>query len=88
MGYYIETDSNKGKAQWLRENAKATNDYESGRIPIVVLDNGAFEAAGIAFNRREFEVFIRPSGRRFEVVYVPREEVIKLCPFVEDRLEW
>lgn len=50
MGYYIETGSNKGKAKWLRENAKATNDQLPGTIPIVVLDNGAFEAAGIGCN--------------------------------------
>ena len=88
MGYYIETGASKGKAKWLRENAKATSDRQPGTIPIVVLDNGAFEAAGIAFNQAEFNHFMRPSGRLFEVVYVPREEVIKLCPFVEDRLEW
>lgn len=93
MGYYIETGSNKGKANWLRSNAKAISfnrsQISSDLIPVVVVDNGPFEAAAIAFNSKELDEFLDPDGEReVEKLLVPRMEVIRLCPRVEKRLEW
>jgi len=87
MGYYIETDSPHNKADWLLKNAKASRTYQPNYIPVVVMDNGYFEAAGVAFDKREFDAFTNPSDRRPKtIVYVPRDEVIRLCPFVEPKL--
>jgi hypothetical protein len=95
MGYYIETASHKNKAQWLRDNAKAVNapgERNIGThdmIPVVVVDNGPFEAAAIAYDRNELEVFTdRTDPRPRECLLVPRDEVIKLCPEVEHALKW
>lgn len=64
MGYYIETDSHRNKAQFL-------------------VDNGPFEAAGIAFSQRELDAFNRPSDPRPKTwLKVPTKEVLKLQPHV------
>lgn len=94
MGYYIETDSATNKAAWLVANARGvimpgpvpapTPDI----IPVVVMHNGYFEAAGIAFNAKELASFAHPDGRHKEYLLVPREEVIRLCPYVESKLAW
>ena len=93
MGYYIETNSNHGKADWLVINSRAiqTLGPKTGTkemIPVCVLDNGLFEAAGIMYDQREFEDFIRPDGRPRVWLLVPRKEIIKLNPSVESQLKW
>ena len=94
MGYYIETNGRKGKAKWLVDNAKAIVirepvDGTADMIPVCVVDNGAFEAAGIAFDARELAVFADPNDERERKwLSVPRTEVLKLCPHVEPALKW
>ena len=93
MGCYIETGAAKNKAKWLVENAsgtivpRATPTHDS--IPVVVCDNGPFEAAGIAFDAEELRAFTDPFDCRPKtIVMVPRTEVVKFCPAVESRLRW
>ena len=93
MGCYIETGAAKNKAKWLVENAsgtivpRATPTHDS--IPVVVCDNGPFEAAGIAYDEYELRNFSDPFDHRQKtIVMVPRDRVIALCPTVEDRLGW
>ena len=93
MGYYIETGAAKNKAKWLVEHAggtivpRATPAHDS--IPVVVCDNGPFEAAGIAFDAEELRAFTDPFDCRPKtIVMVPRTEVVKFCPAVESRLRW
>lgn len=94
MGYYIETSSHKNKDQWLVNNAKATIIREPvegthDMIPVVVVNNGPFEAAAIAYSPRELKAFTDPSDMRFRTyLSVPRAEVIRLCPEVEPALKW
>lgn len=93
MGFYIETPAPRGKAQWLLDNAGAleVSAPAAGRpdsIPVVVVDNGPFEAAGIAYDEDEFKAFLRPDGRRRTFLLVPREQVLRLCPAVKPYLNW
>lgn len=94
MGYYIETNGPKGKAKWLVDNAKAviTPAPVAGTadtIPVCVVDNGPFEAAGIAFDENELACFAdRNDTRERKWLSVPRAEVIRLCPEVEYALNW
>ena len=94
MGYYIETGGPKGKAKWLVDNAKAvitpTPVYGTpDMIPVCVVDNEPFEAAAIAFDKDELEVFEDPRDERFRMwLSVPRAEVLRLCPHVEPALKW
>ena len=93
MGYYIETEAAKNKANWLVDNAggvivpRATPTHDS--IPVIVCDNGPFEAAGIAYDDAELRAFTDPFDPRPKtIVMVPRTEVVKFCPAVESRLRW
>lgn len=94
MGYYIETDSATNKAAWLVKNARGVivpgpvPAPAPDIIPVVVMHNECFEAAGIAFNAQELASFAHPDGRRKEYLLVPREEVVRLCPYVESKLAW
>lgn len=93
MGFYIEATGGKDKAAWLVKNAKGTIVPKAtptpDSIPVVVMDNGPFEAAGVAFNQRELDAFTSPSDYRPKtIVMVPRDEVLKYCPHVQARLAW
>jgi hypothetical protein len=72
MGYYISTDRNTGKADYLIATEGAHEllhpltdlTYEEataqGKAVIAVVSNGLFEAAGFAFSLDEFRVFTDP----------------------------
>lgn len=97
MGYYIETTVSKNKTKWLCEHALgeiqsnaevAADNATNNKIPICVMDNGPFEAAGIAFNYEELQAFAYPDSRRKQWLLLPREEIIKHCPHVKELLNW
>ena len=71
MGFYIPGPS-FGKAEILLREHGATEippplslaPIASDKALICVVSNGAFEAAGYAFNQSEFEAFTLPEDRR------------------------
>lgn len=65
MGAYINP-KDKTKEAWLKENAEVCkNPYNvpEGWLPICLVDNGLFTAAGIGYSQREVQVFMTPDGR-------------------------
>jgi|HubBroStandDraft_3_1064219.scaffolds.fasta_scaffold244050_3 hypothetical protein len=84
MGYYIQTNGNKNKAQTIAAkykgeiwNVPPTNyaAIPDGKALIVVVDNGPFEAAGFCYDENEFEVFTDPRDDRFkEYVIIGRQD--------------
>jgi hypothetical protein len=72
MGYYIEVPRNKEKAVYLiaEHGAELTaqpaafTDVPAHRALVVVVDNGLFEAAGYAYDEREFQAFTQPGDHR------------------------
>lgn len=97
MGFYIETDGHNNKANWILKNCKDSYvapitldiNVPKGFVPVVVMDNGAFEAAGVAFDQKELNDFIDPrDGRPKQLLMVKREDVIRECPYVESSLAW
>ena len=73
MGAYINPRNGMTKEQWLKENGFPTwelrpqikwEDVPKGYLPVCLINNGLFTAAGIAFNERELAVFNDPSDTR------------------------
>ena len=65
MGFYIETDANLNKAEYLvkKENAVIVNkpklfsDISSDKALICVVNNSFFEAAAYCYSERELDAF-------------------------------
>lgn len=90
MGYYIQTASNKNKAHDIstanngRIVPKPANYAEipEDKALIVVINNGLFEAAGLAFSEREFQDFTLPSdGRSKEFVLLDKKVAYELAGY-------
>lgn len=72
MGFYIETGTAKGKADALIATEKAIevgplksiSECPDGMTLVVVMDNGLFEAAGVAFSDKEIGAFTGPGDNR------------------------
>lgn len=71
MGYYIQTNSNFGKAAEIASQHGAeildhipTWDEADGRAIVCVVENPLFEAAAYAYSPEELKVFANPSDHR------------------------
>ena len=97
MGYYIETPSPVFKAEQLIKQHGAVrippprgyDDIPHGQVPICVVQNGMFDAAGIAYNDNELEEFKANTYDRRPRTWLtlPREKVLELNSYVEGVLQ-
>ena len=69
MGYYINP-SDKSKEDFLKEKgtpvpAQQIREFAftDDRLPVCLVNNGGFTAAGIAYDPGERDVFMYPDGR-------------------------
>ena len=78
MGFYINPE-NESKEEFLRKNGKLISQdefethlftEEDTEIPVCLVDNGFFTAAGIAYSPRELQAFTRPSDDRPKRFYL------------------
>jgi len=97
MGYYIETGELKLKYLWIEQYMKGKilpkdqilTNKSNDNVPVVVVSNGPFEAAGIAYSEREWEAFNLPDDfRPKKYLLVPKEEIVKQNPKHEGIFEW
>ena len=87
MGYYINpTDCTK--EAWLQQNgteippmtAKELVEADGEQMPVVLVDNGAFTAAGVAYSAGALMAFFGPHDHRPKRVYaVDREKLKPFC---------
>lgn len=85
MGYYIEDQKDKTKREWLEANCLEKTSYSTpfswykdrNCLPVVLINNGFFLAAGIAFNEREFEAFTLVSDPRPKEFYAVDKKILK-----------
>jgi hypothetical protein len=92
MGYYIEVPQNLGKAQQISDlhggriipKPKSLSEVPAELALIVVVDNGAFEAAALAYDEPEFKEFTNPrDNRRKEYVLLDKPLAHKLARYKE-----
>ena len=86
MGCYINP-RDMDKEEWLRlhgETTQGPTPITETHVPVCLVDNGPFTAAGVAFNEREVQAFSYPDGR-FKIWFrVAREDARK----VSDLANW
>lgn len=102
MGCYINPEG-EAKEEFLeRVGEEVVSDYisnsfsiikEKGKLPVVLVDNGIFTAAGIAYCEGEFEAFVRYDGRpkKFYLVDIEKlKEVSDVEAYLKEfeEVEW
>lgn len=70
MGFYVNPKDGSAKEAWLEKHGKLTEpetvhtmNYPKDKLPVCLVDNGIFTAAGIGFDQQEREAFLRQDGR-------------------------
>jgi hypothetical protein len=88
MGYYIQTDGRHGKADYLVKKYGAVKldraprewtDIPLDKALIAVVDNGPFEAAGVAVDERDFSDFTTPDHRPITYLLMDYELAVQLA---------
>lgn len=97
MGFYIEVPINLMKAEWIvgvHKGAKMIiqpekfSDIPEGKFLIIVVNNGLFEAAAVAYSESEFEEFTRADDTRSKkFLLLDRETTFQYVPSLEKYLE-
>ena len=93
MGYYIEGPV-LGKAAHIKSLggvpfnlSTSYKDIPTGMIPVIVIEGGHFDAAGIAFNEEEYQVFTDPGDQRHKQgLLLDRATVVRENPSVASKL--
>ena len=90
MGHYINPES-MTKEMWLiahgvRQPDAPPWDETLENIPVVLVDNGAFTAAAVAYSKDELTYFSRPDPRAKMWYMVPRARILEQLPQLEKRL--
>lgn len=91
MGCYVEVEN---KEQWLKDNSSWNTmvktpkweEFGGDHLPVVLVDNGPFKAAGIAFDKQEYERFTDPYDFRPKVIYSVALEELKKVSDIENYL--
>lgn len=86
MGIYINPP-HETKEQWLKDNAilleepPIWSEVSRGRLPVCLVDNRAFTAAGIAYDARELDAFVNDGTTRPKKWFlVSIEDLVKVAP--------
>lgn len=96
MGFYINP-KHESKEIWLMSNGTpVANDisevlfedfYSGDELPVCLVSNGSFTAAGICYSEGEFEIFKRYDGRLKRWFGVSINSLLEVCPELKMKLE-
>jgi hypothetical protein len=84
---YINPTNCQSKEDWLAQYGEPTTERnaitnynankEDGKIPVCLLDNVVFSAAGVGFSLNETEAFAYPDGRKKTWFLVNISDLVK-----------
>lgn len=80
MGFYVNPNDRSKKAFLIGRGVVVpgrTLDWSAvpkGSLPVVHMDNGYFDAAGIAYNEAELKAFTMPDDKRPRTIYIVKIE--------------
>ncbi|MDO8490253.1 MAG: hypothetical protein Q7S47_02440 [bacterium] len=81
MGYYVNPRTESKESFLEREGIAAPSDRKipwdsvsDGFLPVVLVDNGPFKAAAIAYSEEELEEFTRLDDRRPRRIFLVKVE--------------
>jgi len=86
MGMYVNP-KDETQDEFLEREGKMVesvkwDDVPSGELPVVLIDNGPWKAAGVAYKSSELDAFTDPNDHRNRVIFlVP---IDKLIPTVDE----
>lgn len=94
MGYYVNPKT-ETKEEFLERQGKritrsefvAFTDFSGPNLPVCLMDNGLFTAAGIAYNQREVEEFSDPNDHRPKMYYLVSKEDLRTVAPNDDYLD-
>jgi hypothetical protein len=92
MGVYINPPEGT-KELWLVDHGDPVaidhlfKDIPEDKLAVVLMDNGMFTAAGIAYNEREYNEFTAPDGRPKWVFLVSKKDLLEVTPGLKDYLK-
>jgi hypothetical protein len=87
MGHYVNPQHGT-KETWLNANGILApmsriqwSDVPQGMLPVVLLNNGLFTAAGIAYDERELSAFQKPGDPRpRKIFFVSTTKLAEVSP--------
>lgn len=92
MGCYVNP-KDESKEDWLNVhgtvlpiNASYETYCKDDCLPVILVDNGMFTAAGVAYDEREFQDFTSPMDLRPKRGYKVKVEDLKKVSDIEDYL--
>lgn len=96
MGCYVNPD-HEDKETWLENNATTIyamnvfpeweTIFATSERPVVLIDNGMFKAAGVAYNEREYQAFTYEDDPRPRQIYRVPIKKLKEVSDIEDYLK-
>jgi hypothetical protein len=81
MGFYVNPTNEEKEFFLDREGLEVPEaDWENipkDSVPVILINNGMFSAAGIAYDEDEYEVFTNKEDRRPKKIFIVKKSKLK-----------
>lgn len=98
MGCYVNPKGEKNY-EWLEKNARLIGELDkmevpvykglctNGRLPVILVNNGSWYAAGVCFDEQEYLRFTVPDDPRSRIIYTCDKELLKQNVDMPERIQ-
>lgn len=86
MGCYVNPPNESKEAFLQREGTRVSVSAAAiteASLPVCLVDNGMFKAAGVAYSEGELQAFADPDGRPKQWFQVPREKLLEVSDLAD-----